>query len=120
MELNGEYNNTFSGDAFEIILNYQNRVYEEVVQQMSGYNYQSYMSVLSGSNSDADNASDLTKNASLAAASFLNLIEEYEDEMSQLFVDATSASGENNNFIDHEVTSNGDFIVRINGQNIQI
>ena len=113
MELNGEYNNDFSGDAFEIILNYQNRVYEEVVQQMSGYNYQSYMSVLSGSNSDADNASDLTENASLAAASFLNLIEEYEDEMSQLFVNATSG-GENNNFIDHEVTSDGDFIVRIN------
>lgn len=116
MELQGEYNRVFSSDAFEIILNYQNRVYKEVVQQMSesDYNYQSYMSILSGSNSDADEADDIRDNASLAAAKFLNLIEEYEGEMSQLFVDATSASGENKNFIDHEVTSDGDFIVRIN------
>lgn len=114
MELKGKYNSDFSSDAFEIILDYQNKVYEKVVMQMSDYNYQSYMSVLSGSNSGADEAGDMRDDASLAAASFLNLIEGYENDMAQLFIDATSASGENNNLIDHEVTSDGDFIVRIN------
>jgi hypothetical protein len=114
MELKGEYDSDFSSDAFEIILDYQTKVYDEVVMKMSDYNYQSYMSVLSGSNSGADEAEDMRGNASLAAANFLNLIEGYENDMAQLFVDATSASGENNNLIDHEVTSDGNFIVRIN------
>lgn len=116
MEIKGEYDSKFSSDAFEIILKYQIEVYDKVVRQMSmsDYNYQSYMSILSGSNSGADEAKGIIGNASLAAANFLNLIEGYEKDMAQLFINATKDSGENNNLINHEVTSDGDFIVRIN------
>ena len=115
IDIRGEYDEEFSNKAFEIVLNHQVQVYNDIVEGLDNYNYATYMSYLTGSGSTTNGASDARNEVEGAIASFFSLVDSYEKEMSNLFLEASSQSDETSGpLVSYSIINDGNFVVNIN------
>lgn len=118
IEINGEVSEKYSRLAFKKLIEYQQKVYDNIAKPMYENNYFTYLDKIQGSEVASNGENDRSKEIDNAVSNFFNLVEQYEKDMASVFVSMVEEYNKNkdnnsNSLVNFSVRDDGRFTVHV-------